>query len=159
VTGLPLVGSISSGDGSACAVDANRDLFCFGRNTSVSWAGRDRLDPGTPPWTAQRTLLSRVVDFEASNEFACAVQDDQRVSCWGANRFQELGHATGGMPDPIPAIIEIPEPAQRVRTASYSSFVVTQASALWAWGRNDLGQLGIGMVSGDQPPVPVPIPN
>ncbi len=38
--------------------------------------------------------LSGVVSVSAGSEFACAVQDDGLVFCWGNNDFGQLGDGT-----------------------------------------------------------------
>jgi len=85
----------------------------------------------------------------------CALEGG-RVSCWGLNRFDILGVGPG-LPDPVTEprpVIGLDEagPIVKVETDYDFSCALAESGAVYCWGDNDQGQLGVGdLVRRDRP--------
>ena len=68
-----------------------------------------------------------------------------QVYAWGLNDYGQLGDGTTAN-KPIPTLISFPagETIKDVVAGQYHSFAVTTTGRVYAWGRNDYGQLGDG---------------
>jgi alpha-tubulin suppressor-like RCC1 family protein len=134
VAGLPSdIASIAAGGGHTCAVTVVGAVWCWGNNW-VGQLGNGRIDSLPQPVPQQVVGLpgpvSRVVGSEASGhpgfeaplEFAgeeyahnghtCAILTDDRVLCWGANWFGQLGDGSftrrpfpGDLFNPVAALL------------------------------------------------------
>ena len=109
---------------------------------------------GVTPHTAK--------DIVMSLRTACAILDDDRLKCWGLNWFGQLGLGDtqnrgdnpGEMGDNLPYVDLGPgRKAKKVHLISDSTYVLRDNDTLVSFGRNDLGQLGLGHTNniGDQP--------
>ncbi len=89
--------------------------------------------------------------------YACAVETDGSVWCWGPNIQGGLGDGTAtDRPTPVQVIgLPAQDPVTQV-SVGFSSYVVTTAHRVWAWGNNSGGELGIG-TSGGMSTVPVQV--
>ena len=83
---------------------------------------------------------------------------DGTVLAFGNNQSGQLGDETIGASSPEP--IPIPGLADVVQLAASSdgTLALTGDGQVWAFGRNDRGQLGTGSADGDPHPVPVLVP-
>lgn len=83
----------------------------------------------------------------AGAHHTCALESG-RVLCWGINRFDILGVGPG-LPDPVTEprpVIGLDEVGPIVQLASGYDFscVLAESGAVYCWGENDDGQLGLG---------------
>ena len=90
--------------------------------------------------------LTNVTDFAAGYRYSLAVLEDYTAWAWGLNGPQ-LG--LGEMPDdfnPVctPQQIDIPLDINTVAAGEAHSLAIDNTRRVWAWGRNDHGQLGVG---------------
>jgi alpha-tubulin suppressor-like RCC1 family protein len=108
-----------------------------------------------PPAIAEPTPLVGLTMIAAGVHHTCALEDG-RVLCWGLNRFDILGVGPG-LPDyvtsPRPVIgLEDAGPIVEVATDYDFSCARAQDGAVYCWGDNDRGQLGVGdLVRRDRP--------
>lgn len=105
-------------------------------------------DPGVPTTTVPSQPA--VVDVAVGHDHSCAVVEDGRVFCWGANDHGELGDGT--LDDsPTPVLVSGIGPARSVEVSGESSAVqgrtacaVLDDGTLACWGSGGHGQLGTG---------------
>lgn len=99
-------------------------------------------------------LPKRVIDCSAESH-VIALLEDGSVYTWGSNMFGEIGDG-----QPVPEIkpgtdptvrvvlqpfkVEIKEKIVAVATGRGASYALAEDGVLYAWGANDVGQLGIG---------------
>lgn len=77
---------------------------------------------------------------------------DRSLWTWGNGRNGQLGNGTTRN-SPTPTRIALPDGAKPadVSSGGFASYAIDTTGRLWAWGRNDVGQLGTGSVGPDQP--------
>jgi alpha-tubulin suppressor-like RCC1 family protein len=97
----------------------------------------------------------------AGASFAFAAGTGNSVYAWGDNLFGQLGNGTqGAAPSPEPVPVKWPAAVTPVTlTAGFgSAYVIGGNGALYDWGYNKSGQLGIGSTRSSTVPVKVPLP-
>ncbi len=127
----------------ACAVLADSSLWCWGASTN------GLLGTGA---TSDQRAPSRVGPgyrtVSVGNTHACAIDVDGALFCWGANDRAQLGK-------PVSIeIVETPEPTaigmgwREVSCGSNHTCAIRDDGALYCWGSNIDGELGLGSVGG-----------
>ncbi len=126
-----------------CAWNDDGELFCWGSNTHGVLADEDltysttavRID-GLPP----------VVDVDLGAFHACAVTAAGEVYCWGSNESGQIGAG-----EDIEEIIRAPRKVEgidyavRVGVGAEHSCALDQEGALYCWGSNQYGQVGLDL--------------
>lgn len=92
--------------------------------------------------------LKDIVAVSAGNEYTVAVKDDGTVWTWGYNNFGQLGDgSTINSSTPVQVKDSLGNPLTGIITisAGYNHTVAIKSDdTIWAWGRNNFGQLGDG---------------
>jgi alpha-tubulin suppressor-like RCC1 family protein len=98
----------------------------------------------------------RAAQVSAGYDHACAVQAGGAAFCWGWNTLGQIGTGSSGGPDACPPATTgggchayaVPVAGghvfRQVSAGGRFTCGVTSAGAALCWGRNDLGQLGVG---------------
>jgi alpha-tubulin suppressor-like RCC1 family protein len=159
----------SAGGAFACAV-ANAGtgvtrgaVYCWGDNgadqlgasslvvLALSNPRPDRPVEGLPAGASVRALAS-------GQAHTCAVLGQGTVYCWGANDFQQLG-STAFLPGASKALLDRSGTASASETGfrditagANHTCVLGNSGAVYCWGANDQGQLGIGLAGGSELP-------
>jgi alpha-tubulin suppressor-like RCC1 family protein len=105
-----------------------------------------------------------VTQIAAGYDFSLAATSSGQLYAFGCNRVGQLGSTANNgneNPNPTPTLVTLPG-AEGVVTEVAAGFefslVVTSAGELYAFGRNDFGQLGITTNSGVESANPTPTP-
>lgn len=89
--------SLSNGRNHVCALTCSGEVYCWGANgypqavspivseTKVYTARRIEIDK-------KDTVLKNIKALVSGNYFNCALSTSGEISCWGDNRFEQLGH-------------------------------------------------------------------
>lgn len=153
VVDLPSVAALASGDRFHCAVDSGGDLRCWGRNshgqlgTGVPAIGFGPTRVGTGTWSIVR----------ASNDTTCAIDDAGALACWGRNFDGEVGDTALGPYVDAPHPIVVPTVARwrDVGVGHGHACAVTDVGAVYCWGADAAGQLGVPAGVGVRSPTAV----
>ena len=158
-TAIDGVAQVDAGNELACASGAGR-AQCWGLSALGNldtWLSRSAVDVRNEDDTDR---LSGVATVSAGGSHACAVLDDGRLRCWGANHEGEVGDGTT-------ELRRLPTPVADVGGSGTLSDVVAvsagddRACALVVtgeargWGANHEGQLGDGTTTRRTTPVVV----
>jgi alpha-tubulin suppressor-like RCC1 family protein len=172
---LPPLATCAGGEHS-CALDSASNVYCWGRtlygetgNTPGGLAATESLHPVDGLQAGSSTAIACGGQSLYSTSFTCALQADTTVLCFGANESGQLGRGAidpvdGGNVAPHPEVKPVLSadgvtPLSGVTAVAaglnHACAIVCGGAAggrLVCWGRNDVGQLGLGdSVTADQP--------
>ncbi len=139
--GDPVI-QISAGLEHALAVTASGAIYAWGNNTNgqlgTGVAGGNQSTP------TKLTLSEQFVQIAAGATHSMALTASGDVYTWGnnANGRTGLGTTTGNQPTPTK--VDSLAGVSQITAGSLNSFALTSDGAVWAWGRNNQGQLGVG---------------
>jgi alpha-tubulin suppressor-like RCC1 family protein len=142
---------ISAGSGFTCALRSNRTVWCWGENDSAE-LGNDEYSntmidyipfPVEVPGISTATRIAAGADASHT----CALLQDGKIECWGADGYGELGGGTpydggGGLP---PIEVKVIQTATQIAAGTDHTCAVLSDGRLECWGHNNYGQLGDGV--------------
>jgi alpha-tubulin suppressor-like RCC1 family protein len=149
VVGLPDSGVralTSSWEGSGALMDSG-SYYNWGYNQAGQLGDGTTTDSPVP---VRVNLPGGVVQvFQggsgATNGQTLAILAGGSLWAWGNGRWGQLGNRRRASSTiPIPVTLPQGAKAARVATGGFASYAIDTSGKLWAWGRNDDGQLGIG---------------
>ena len=146
---------IAAGDDFSCAVLDNNTAMCWGDNNAGKLGVPTSVGQSL---TATATLgLTNAVDIELGRYHSCAVvlAATETVSCWGSNTRGQLGadvSSSSHIPTTVPGIMDI----RSLRVGPETTCVIQRSDgAVYCWGNNSRGQLGLGYFGNVAVPTPV----
>ena len=165
---LPCEGSarfagVAAGNFHSLAIDNDGRVFAWGSNARGRLGiGRALVRPAVPtPLPSGSFAHRRVVSIGCGLHHSVFLLEDGSVFTAGCNENGQLGrqHAFRSVTTaaPAPCRVELPEAVKIVRISSGRHHVLAldQDGEMWAWGKNDSGQLGI--LGQQDSPVPIVI--
>ena len=133
--------SISAGWNHSLAIRTDGSLWAWGVN-SFGQLGDSSFDPRNYP-VKVGTITSWAM-VSAGRYHSLGIRTDGTLWAWGANSFGQLGdYSNSNRNSPVP--ITEHTNWSLVSAGGYHSLAIRNAGAsgtLWAWGRNDYGQVG-----------------
>lgn len=153
------VKAVSAGALHTCAILDNDKLKCWGRNSKGQLGLGDAVERGGSP--AQMGDALPYVDLGAgrtvktvfaSAEHTCAILDNDKLKCWGDAFYGTLGlgdqqgrgDQPGEMGDALPYVDLGTGRTPKSGTGSYDTCAILDNGKVKCWGRNSVGQLGLG---------------
>jgi uncharacterized repeat protein (TIGR02543 family) len=153
---------ISTGSAHSLAVTSTGRLYAWGRNNI------GQLGDGTTVNKLIPTLISftgleageMIEQVNASLSYSIALTTNGRVYAWGGNGGGQLGDGTT-VNKLIPTLIsftglEVGEKIKHVSSIGNHNLAITTNDRLFAWGRNNAGQLGDGTTVDKYTPTLIP---
>jgi len=152
--------AIAAGASTTCAVLEGGALKCWGFNYVGQLGLGDIVNRGDTSGTMGADLPA--IDLgagqsakavSAGEHHICVLLASGAVKCWGQNNFGELGlgdsvnrgGSTGEMGDALPAVdLGLGQTAIAVATGYGHTCALLASGAVKCWGKNDVGQLGLG---------------
>ena len=141
---------VHSGYSHTCLVDADGALWCSGTNEfgQVGTGEQSAYEHSTK--VGGGVADGRVVTVYAAVRWTVALMSNGSLWSWGQNHRGQLG--VGAVSDWAgPSRIddsgwgeEQPANAVALSTFSFHACLVRASGALWCWGHNDFGQIGVG---------------
>jgi len=164
VIGGHIFGEIDAGFSHTCAVNAAREVYCWGSNTHG--------ELGTGLYYGGSALPERVAGPDtylsavAGKEFSCALTQQGAVKCWGSGVDDALGSTPATMCPSVSGVRCTPTPAAVEATRTFSQLAagdhhvcaITSSLEAFCWGSNSDGQLGIEGISRTYVPSQVAAP-
>lgn len=161
--------AVTAGWHHTCAILDTQAVKCWGQNNSgqlgTGAAGANVGDDETPANSATVNLGAGATAISAGRFHTCAILTTGAVRCWGVNNSGQLGSGNTenvGDDEPPSSVATVDLGAGRTARAIASGYEHTCAvldnGSLRCWGRNDVGQLGLGTtanVGDDETPASV----
>ena len=144
-----VVQSVALGDDTSCAVLVDGTVACWGADEwgqlaldSEIWTGPRCGDRSCVSAPAVSPYLAGVIDVEMGGTFACALTSRGAVSCWGSNRFGELGRAGGIDLQRHSTPVEIARDVVQIAAGRHHACARDAAGLVRCWGLAEHGRLG-----------------
>jgi alpha-tubulin suppressor-like RCC1 family protein len=142
VENLGPVLAVATGGRHTCAVLAkDRTVRCWGKNEHGQLGDGSRTDRPRPVAVPG---LDDVIALATGASHTCALQQEGSLRCWGKNDVGQLGIGKTGPPRLRPAVIKDLKAVVSLSAGGFHSCALTANDSLWCWGKNDVGQLGVG---------------
>jgi alpha-tubulin suppressor-like RCC1 family protein len=133
---------VAAGADFSCALLSDGEVICWGNGARGQLGSGDGTERAAPE--AAVSLDGKAVALAAGDHHACALLEDGRVVCWGANDRGQLG--SGDTQDRRgAALVSLPGTrAVAISARLDSTCVLLDDKRVRCWGANDRGQLGQG---------------
>jgi alpha-tubulin suppressor-like RCC1 family protein len=148
------VAQVAAGSETTCARTDQGGLRCWGNNKYGGLARPgDGVDAPVPI-----ASLDAVTDVDLGEFHTCALEGGL-VYCWGADAQGELGRGDAtDAPVPSIAVVTGLDHVTDIDLGEYHSCALTDAGAVWCWGRNKDGEIAQDLTGYQWHPVSVPVP-
>lgn len=141
----------------SCALLESGVLQCWGDDDDGQVGGEQLGDDQASTEPSRPDFGIPVVDAAAGRHHTCAVLHDGTLWCWGSDQYRQLGRAIEGSSDgSLPELAAVDLEGARVRRVFAGALADHTCAQLEdgptrCWGRNDFGQLGLGLSSPEDP--------
>lgn len=146
VPGLTDIVALAGADSHSLALKRDGTVWAWGGNW-YGQLGNGTLDSGTS-LPAQVIGLTSVTAIAAGGAHGLALISDGTVWAWGSNYQGELGDGTTVGTRSTPAPVSNLTGVVALASGSQHCLALKSDGTVWAWGREDNGQLGDGQMSG-----------
>jgi alpha-tubulin suppressor-like RCC1 family protein len=131
---------VCTGEQHSCALASSGALSCWGRNTHGELGLGDRVPRARPTAIAGRSFAA----IACGGNSTCALVDGGALFCWGDNLEGKLGQGGADDANGLAPVAVAPELRfSRVSVGQGHVCAITIEGALYCWGRNTEGQLGV----------------
>lgn len=152
---------VAAGSNSSLALTATGQVFGWGSNfdgaLGFPTGNENTVAANTPQQLTLPNEIGPVTDIAEGTDFGLAVTSSGQVYAWGDNSRGQLGFPANSTPNDTPFPITLPpgsgQPVQ-VTTGDSYTLVATSTGKVFAFGDNDLGELGF---TPDANPHPTPV--
>jgi len=138
---------VSAGAGHTCAVLSTGAINCWGSNETAQLGDTTTINSNVPIATSTIDGVTlRATQVSAGYLHTCAVLQSSAAMCWGRNTSGQLGInvTTAQVNTPASVVTTAMSTAVASVSAGYlHTCAVLVSGAVWCWGSNSLGQLGI----------------
>ncbi|KAL9905493.1 probable E3 ubiquitin-protein ligase HERC4 isoform X2 [Glossina fuscipes] len=138
---------ISCGARHSIALNEWGQLFSWGHNDYGQLGLSNDKDFVSVPKIIRNLLAKNVIQISCGSNHSVALTNCGELYSWGSNIYGQLGIANGieivhsSIPLPITSLQGIP--IAYVACGGNHSFVISKSGAVFGWGRNNAGQLGL----------------
>ncbi len=135
----------AAGDEFSCAVVertplTSRFVLCWGTSGFGEFGAAPSRVLRAPTAVAEFATVREIV---AGARHLC-VRSDAALSCWGSNRWGQLGIGTSGQPRSVPAVVRGASATATAVSVGYGHACAVLDGEVRCWGKNTEGQLGTG---------------
>lgn len=146
---LSNVVDISAGHSHALAVTADGTVYAWGSN-EYGQLGNSNKNGSAIPVSVDG--VSNIVSVSAGSGSSIAMTRDEDVYSWGYGEYGQLGDGDNAISHQSPISVRNVSGVISIQSGLYHNFAVTSIGILYAWGRNQYGQLGNGKNSNSNVP-------
>ncbi len=156
--------TVAAGDNHSLALKNGR-VWSWGRNSWGMLGNRAITDAslsGPHGFAVLVDVLTNVQDIAAGFQYSLALKTDKTVWAWGRDDSGQLGNSVAGSSDPnnftylTPAQVLNLTNVKAIAAGGAHGVALREDGTVWVWGKNDLGQLGLGDHNNRLTPTQVP---
>jgi len=154
VNGLSGMTAISAGNNFTVAVKNDGTVWAWGSNSNGQLGNATTIDSNTPVPVSGTSGLSNVIGVAAGYNHTVALTNSSggTVWAWGGNSNGQLGNGNYGPGTDSNIPVQVGGLANIMAIAAGNAFTVAlrndpPSSSVWAWGSNNIGQLGNGALA------------
>jgi hypothetical protein len=129
-------------------------VWAWGANTSGQ-LGNEADGHGWSNTPMQVSNLSGVKALAAGSEHSLVLKEDGTVWAWGNNSYGQLGNAAAGYGSSTPVQVSNLSGVKAIAASDEHNLALKEDGTVWAWGKNNYGQLGDGTTTNRTTPVQV----
>ncbi|XP_069834418.1 probable E3 ubiquitin-protein ligase HERC3 isoform X3 [Dendropsophus ebraccatus] len=136
---------VACGQAHSVALSSQGQLFSWGAG-SEGQLGHSTTEPSVPvPRQIKKLNQQKILQVSCGNQHCLALSDDGQLFTWGQNNHGQLGLGPGFTQQSSPQRVKSLEgiPLARVTAGGYHSFALSLSGAVFGWGKNSSGQLGL----------------
>ncbi|XP_041773401.1 probable E3 ubiquitin-protein ligase HERC4 isoform X1 [Anopheles merus] len=140
-----IITCISCGTAHSLALTNWGQVFSWGSN-AVGQLGHDAENGRQPTPRMIKAIGAKHVVQIASGQYHClALTNNGELYAWGSNSYGQLGIGTTSEKVPMPTLIQslAGVPIAFIACGGNHSFAVSKSGAIFGWGKNTFGQLGL----------------
>jgi Alpha-tubulin suppressor and related RCC1 domain-containing proteins len=145
---------VSLGSVFSCALTSAGNVFCWGFNGHGELGNQTNASSSVPVRVALPNRAFRQLAVGVSH--ACAIDDRDRLWCWGDNVEGQLGDGTIISRSTPFRVLGVPGPITSVGAGIRHTCAIGRQGRVWCWGSNFRGQVGDGTTTNRRSPVEVP---
>jgi alpha-tubulin suppressor-like RCC1 family protein len=141
--------AVTSGANHSCALTAAGLAYCWGSTGRGALGNGQIRPPGAEPDVRPPVAVlggHTFVMVTAGSNHTCGLTIAGLAFCWGDNEAGQLGNGAGGYWDPqtTPVPVALGHVYTHISAGDQHTCAVRDDGRVFCWGRNHLGQLGIG---------------
>ena len=144
--------SLSAGRYFSAAIKTDGTLWTWGRGNNGQ-LGLGNNNPYSSP--KQVGALTNWATVKAGSTHCAAIKTDGTLWTWGMNVYGQLGLNSATYSFSSPQQVGALTTWSKIASLANSVLAIKTDGTLWAWGRNNLGQLGIGNTTNYSSPMQV----
>ncbi|MCL5057355.1 MAG: chitobiase/beta-hexosaminidase C-terminal domain-containing protein [Actinobacteria bacterium] len=165
VGNLDNVAALDAGEWYSTALKNDGTVWAWGRNNYGQLGSGTTSSSFTPAQVRGPEgtgFLTRIKAVAAGYQHAAALRADGTVWTWGVNFYGELGDGTGD-PRSTPVPVRGPDgigfltDVVAIAAGNEHTLALKSDGTVWAWGKNGLGELGIGAYDWNDHLLPVQV--
>jgi alpha-tubulin suppressor-like RCC1 family protein len=156
---LVQVVSMAAGGSFALALDSNGQLWGWGANGSGNLGDGSSESTRSTPGRVAFPAPTQVAAFAAGHSHALALSRNGEVWAWGDNGAGQLGTGSNaGSRTPVQVVLPAGTRLKAVAAGAGFSIGLDGDGTVWAWGGNNVGQLGTAGTDSSSLPTHVALP-
>lgn len=140
-----LIVHVACGRSHSVALNNQGQIFSWGAG-SDGQLGQSTTEQCIPvPRLIKKLNQQKILQVSCGNQHCLALSDDGQLITWGQNSHGQLGLGHGFTSQSSPQRVKSLEgiPLAQVTAGGFHSFALSLSGAVFAWGKNNSGQLGL----------------
>ncbi|CAL1543190.1 unnamed protein product [Lymnaea stagnalis] len=138
---------VATGTSHSVVLTQAHEVLTWGKNTEGQLGRGDASEEarGTP-MLVKSLAVTHVLQVACGSDHTLVLTNEGRVGVWGSNSYGQLGLGSSkglnlNRPTWVTSISGLP--VAQVAAGGNHSFVLSKSGAIYGWGRNSFGQLGL----------------